>query len=132
VRPFDFSLCDAPCRLEVLLRLSAQLFERLSQLGKLRLGRALQLFRVLLRGRTYLRHLRFRLRPGLSRGRFRRLHYLLSVLAGQTSHFPRNGVQFSLEVLPQAGRRTVERCADLIVEGQDGLVDYKTRFPKLL
>jgi hypothetical protein len=72
------------------------------------------------------------LRPYLGRRSVRRLRCVLTVLAREASRLPRKSEQFSLEMLPQAGRCAVERRADLFVEGQDGSVDYKTRSLKLL
>jgi len=105
------------CGIDLLLRLSPQLFEPGPKRTNLDVGGAFQFLAVLLCRRANLTELPFRFLADLRgdllrRGRDRSL----LLLCGRTQDLLRKIVQLGFEMLAQAGRRAVNRRADLIVE----------------
>jgi hypothetical protein len=105
------------CNVDLLLRLRAELFESGSKRANLYLRGAFQLFPMFVCRGANLRELPFRFLADLSgnllgSGRDRSL----LLFSGRAQEVLSKTVQFRFEMLAQAGRRTVNRRADLILE----------------
>jgi hypothetical protein len=116
-RVFDLGLRVATRGVDLLLRLRPQLFESGSKRANLYLRGTFQFFPMFLCRCTNLRELPFRFLAGLGRDLLRGGgNGSLLILCGHAQELLSKIVQFRFEMLTQAGRRTVNRRADPIVE----------------